>query len=1056
MLDRPCKDIIALKRRLRQLVRHFQRAQQWLRAANRGARAAITPRRFGWGRCVAIWFAIAGPLIITHSSAGQIRLPVADQNQPVVVTADAASHWQEGAVEVWLLRGRCNIRQGRMLAQSQEAVLWIERSQWPGRLPNKLITYLEGNVVIDCEHAGGAHPATGRRADTVRGGNWLGRFYSNPPVQMQLPVPVAAPQAPPAIYQRAVAARWNPVPAVRPARFNQDRPTYPHDDSPPPMGRRIRVFPRTSVPVQARWFPDPATNEQIAVIDSGVNILIDGLGELGSVDVATDRLVIWTSGVEAPDLSGGAVQGRETPLEIYLEGHIVFRQGDRVIYAKRMYYNATTEQGVVLDAEAVTPAADYEGLLRLKADVLQQLDRNNFEAFGASVTSSRIGVPRYWLQSEHITFQDIQQPWINPYTGQAELDPATGDVQIDHSLFAASRNNFIYMGGVPVFYWPRLATDLTQPNFYIDRISFGNDSVFGTQVLTDWNMYQILGIQNPPSGTKWTAAVDFLSDRGLGMGTLLRYDRSDVFGATAPFLGFMDAWGIHDGGRDNLGLGRRSLDPEEDLRGRVRAQHRQQLGLGFDLFAEVGLISDRNFLEQYYEEEWDQEKDQTTGIHLKRVQGNQSLTFSGDVHLNDFFTQTEGARVDHFTLGHALFHSPITWYEHSHVGFARLETANPSANPVDDPSSPLPWETGAGGVQYDDREGLVAASRQELDWPFNLGPVKVVPYAVGEASHWGQDRFGDELTRLYGQAGVRASLPMWKVNRSVHSLLLNVNGLAHKVVFDADLFWAESNRDFTRLPLYNPLQDDSIEHFQRRFISLDYGGVLPTPYDDRFYALRTGLAGAVTAPTTEIADDLVVLRTGVRQRWQTKRGHPGQQHIIDWITLDAHASLFPKPNRDNFGENVGLLDYDFRWHLGDRLTLLSDGFLDFFDDGLYKYTVGMQLTRPARGSFYIGYRALDGRFTSNVLSVATTYRMSHKWIATIGSSVDLADVGNIGQRGAFTRVGESFLVTVGFNIDASRDQFGVQMNLEPRFLSASNRGPIAGRLVPPVGTFGLE
>ena len=58
-------------------------------------------------------------------------------------------------------------------------------------------------------------------------------------------------------------------------------------------------------------------------------------------------------------------------------------------------------------------------------------------------------------------------------------------------------------------------------------------------------------------------------------------------------------------------------------------------------------------------------------------------------------------------------------------------------------------------------QGERLATRQELDWPFQLGPVKAVPYAMGEAAHWGEDQAGQPLTRLWGQAGVRATLPMW-------------------------------------------------------------------------------------------------------------------------------------------------------------------------------------------------------------------------------------------------------------------------------------------------------
>src|SRR5690606_8739181 len=178
------------------------------------------------------------------------------------------------------------------------------------------------------------------------------------------------------------------------------------------------------------------------------------------------------------------------------------------------------------------------------------------------------------------------------------------------------------------------------------------------------------------------------------------------------------------------------------------------------LTAELGLISDRNFLEQYFEQEWDQDKDQTTGFELKQRLGHQTLSLTSDIRVNDFFTQTEWLpRVDHFLLGHSIG-DMLTWHAHSHVGYARLEVAEPPKNPEELAKfDPLAWEA--------PREGIRAAPRQELDLPLDVGPVKGVPYVLGEAAHWGEDLSGEELARVYGQAGIRASLPFWRVDPAV-------------------------------------------------------------------------------------------------------------------------------------------------------------------------------------------------------------------------------------------------------------------------------------------------
>jgi len=972
-----------------------------------------------------------------------------------VIAAESASRWQEGALEVLLLRGRCTIQQDTVETSAKQAVLWIKRSSSPTRQPHKVIVYLEGDATVDYRHNQKAHLATGKKAHTVSDETWAGRFYSQVPIQLRVPVPGPRPSTRPAVFERAMKAHAYPYgSAVQPAQFIQR--DGPPDGLPTPItsGRRFEAQPRYGTGYHINSTADPANNERVTVIDGGVDFYIYGTDTLGTVQILTDRMVIWTAGQDIPDFSGQSVHRGDTPVEIYMEGNIVFRQGDRIIYAKSMFYNVHAESGVVLDAEAFTPVPEYQGLLRLKADILQQLNRTQFQAFGASITSSRLGVPQYWFQSENIFLQDDQQPAINPFTGQVEIDPETQDVAIDHQWLATSRNNFLYFFGVPVFYWPTIATDLEQPFYYINRFSIQNDSVFGTQVLTDWDLYQLLGIHNPPVGTEWNLTLDYLSERGFGVGTLLEYNRTELFGLTAPYRGFLDAWGIKDNGRDNLGRGRRSLLPSKEYRGRVRGRHRHYLPSGWRFSSELGLISDRNFLEQYFEHEWDEEKDQATGFELKRIRENRSLNLAADTHVNDFFAQTEGARLDHFIIGQPLLLDRLTWFGHSHVGYARLETAVLSADP-DDPSVPLPWET-AGGVQYAEREGVRAATRQEIDLPLQMGPVTVVPYALGEMAHWGEDRMGDDVTRLYGQTGVRASMPMWKADPTVQNVLFNLNGLAHKVVYETEFFLADANRDLARFPLYDPLQDDSIEHFERRFILFDYGGMLPARFDDRFFAVRSGLQSWVASPSTEIADDLLVWRSGIRQRWQTKRGIPGDQHIIDWVSLDVHGTLFPKPGRDNFGEDIGQVDYDFHWHVGDRLTLLSDGFFDYFSDGLRMVTVGAYISRPPRGSLYLGFRSLEGPISSNVVATSYSYRMSPKWITRFRSAVDLSGTGNIGQNLSFTRIGESFLVTLGVNVDVSRANVGARLIIEPRFLPGTKTGRVGGAQIPPAGAFGLE
>ena len=849
---------------------------------------------------------------------------------------------------------------------------------------------------------------------------------------------------------------WSTGPGMMAPSGNRP-PSAPPVRSP---GRRIRVFPRSSTKLQWRSDPSADGTEQVWVIDSGVVVRIDGVDPEGPIELATDRLVIWTSPMDQLDFGGTTLQQSDSPLEFYMEGNIVFRQGDRVIYARTMYYDVRANNGIVLDAEMLTPVEQFEGLLRLKADVLQQIDPRKLVAHRAAFTSSRLGVPRYWFQTETATLEDLHLPIVDPLSGTVRSDPATGRVMTDRKILASSRSNLIYLGGFPVFYWPILRTDLTKPSFYLEQLAVRSDSVFGTQILTDWDMHQLLGILNAPQGTEWSSSLDYLSERGFAVGTSFQYARDRFFGWSGPVLGELDAWGIRDSGLDDLGVDRRAVPPGKENRGRVFGRHRQRLNNGFQFSVELGLISDRNFLEQFYESEWDELKDQTTGVELKRYLGNRTWSVAAYTRVNDFFAQTQWLpKLNHFQFGQSFLQNYVTWYEHSHLSYADVKTADRGTDPRD-PSLPLGWETDSAGVQYANRKGLRTATRQEIDLPLQLGPVKVVPYVLGEMGYWGEDRDAHDVTRLFGQAGLRASLPMWRADPTVEDSLLDLNGVTHKVVFEAEAFWADSNRDANRFPLYEPLDDDSEEAFRRRFFipGGPFFGIPPElaiRFEERKYALRKGIQRWVTGPA-EIVDDLQMIRLGARQRWQTKRGMPGQERVVDWVTLDFSGALFPQPARDNFGANVGLIDYDLRWHLGDRVTILSDGYFDVFGDGLRTISIGGFLTRPGKASAYWGFRSIEGPISSNIVSSSYSYRLSPKWITTSSSSFDLSETGNIGQSFEITRIGESFLMSFRVNYDRGRDNLSVGLAVEPRFLAISRRGQIGGVNVAPVGSFGLE
>ncbi len=1017
------------------------------------------------------------------AEAGRIEVPGADPREPVTIRATQAARWTEGSYDVWHLTGGVRIVQAATEATAHEAVVWVEQGAGQptsddvdGRPAVRgMLVRMAGDVQI---RTAGDDAAA---ATSVRGPRWTGRFWmlADPTLDFASVVPSAGT---PPIYQEP-ADRVVPVAFVAAADATADeepiqRAQYSEFGAAPvptvntaAPARRLRAFPRSSMPLNIRWFPSPTGNEWVAVITSGVNLVVDGVDPAGPLDISTDRLVIWTRGQGQPDLSGDSAQAADVPLELYMEGNVVFRQGQRVVEAVSMFYDVPRSSGVITGATVLTPVDNYSGVVRLRADVLRQVDRSRFVAQQTGLTSSRLGVPSWEFRSRQLEFTDEQVPLPGPM-GQAAIDPATGEPAIEHQQFITSRGNTVTVGGVPVLWWPVLATNAKKPTFYINNAQIKNDQIFGTQLLTSWDAFQVFGWRRPPDGVDWDFDVDYLSLRGPGGGTSLLYNRPDFLGFGGPTSGDLDAWFIGDVGRDNLGLYRRDFTypgfPDRTFRGRSFWRHRQDLGGSTDSFfggwqarGTAGWISDMNFLEEYYEAEWEEGYEQRTWLDLRRPVENRELRLLTSVRVNPFFTQSEWwPRLDHYWLGQPLLQDSITWYQHSGVSYVRQNL----------PQTPTPgqglgiWTT----LPYENNViGERLATRHEIDLPFQAGAVKIVPYALGELAHWGQDITQSPIDRAYGQVGIRSTLPMWSVDNTVESQLWNVHGLAHKIVWEAEFSYANSTQAIEQFPLYDQIDDDTINQYRRNIPYWDYGAIpgqatpLPAPfvfgpsnkYDPRTYAVRRGMGGWVTGPT-EIANDLTVFRLAARQRWQTKRGPVGNRRIIDWILFDVDGELFPTTSQ-NFGQTMGLWQYDFRWHVGDRTTILSTADVDFFTGGQQLFTVGALLNRTPRGSFYIGFNEFGGPIDASVLTGSYTYRMSPKWASSFGTALNLKGM-NIGQNFQLVRIGESFLMTFGFNYDYSRNNVGVSFNLEPRFLSRTQFASRTGLDIPMAGAYGLE
>jgi hypothetical protein len=191
------------------------------------------------------------------------------------------------------------------------------------------------------------------------------------------------------------------------------------------------------------------------------------------------------------------------------------------------------------------------------------------------------------------------------------------------------------------------------------------------------------------------------------------------------------------------------------------------------------------------------------------------------------------------------------------------------------------------------------------------------------------------------------------------------------------------------------------------------------------------------------------------------------------MTLDLSSTYFPYAQRDNFGKAFGQNMYNWQWFIGDRTSIISYGWFEFFDItgkptnkatthlgnnpfGLNVITSGISISRPPRANIFIGYTILDsGQVTTSALNPSISYWMSPKWYGTFSTSYDFGNAILLAESFSFTRIGADYLTTIGVVFDPQRTllpQFAIAISprLSPglRFGSGSGLNQFDSRYAP--------
>lgn len=759
--------------------------------------------------------------------------------------------------------------------------------------------------------------------------------------------------------------------------------------------------------INALWEPAPEVEKRTlpdgreAATVSGRFYLWQKRDEEGALlEFLADSAVVYYSGrtfTDSPDAGGNEIASGRIEA-VYLAGNIVMTEGPITVRADEIYYDFVNHQALIVNAELQTFSPARSLPIYVQAETLRRISETAFDGENVRLTDSEFYLPQLSVQAARmvlLTSRQIEDRRRQLPAGVAEAESGvTGtfeDVSFKH-------------GNQTLWRWPQVKTDFRRPDFPLNRLRIGNDNEFGTAVETRWNLARLLGVAEP-EGMDAQLAADYFSDRGVGAGLDVEYDRPDSFGSLLAYV--MTYRGTDDLGRE--GADRRNLDPEEDIRGRFSWRHRTYLEDGWQLTLEVGYLSDRYFQEWMYRGEFYNDKAQETLVQLRRLKDNWAFSILGKVRINDFEDTIEELPTAEFHLkGASFWDHRFTFYSDTQVG--RLRNRFDEDDPA--PATEEDFYT-------------LAYTRNEVDLPLQVHTLKVVPFAAATYAFEDHEEFNltpdgtaveAEDQPFLGEYGVRMSTMFWKQDPSVRSRLWDLDGIRHLVTphFEA-VFYEDNSRTIAMRNMYNVGVSQRWQTHrgpEGRKQTVDW--------------LRWDLdATWVEDPADRSIDPL------------------GRYGPADFLFNDSAIPLRTRRQTGFFGVVRHSIQTDMEWKVSDTTAVLNDLNYDMHSGQVQQADVGIRRYVYPDLSYYIGSRYLrpvivdipaEGIYEegSHSLVTALTYALSPRYTASFAQEYNFDYGKSVRSELTIIRRYHRLFYGLNFSLDESLDRQSVSLSIWPQ------------------------
>lgn len=535
--------------------------------------------------------------------------------------------------------------------------------------------------------------------------------------------------------------------------------------------------------------------------------------------------------------------------------------------------------------------------------------------------------------------------------------------------YIEARNAVLYLGAVPVFYWPWMHKSLERhPNNY--EVTPGYRSQFGPYLLNSYNWYYSKHLNGALN-------LDLREQRGVGFGPDFNW-RSPLLGEGQFRYYYTDD---NAPGLDPFG------QPIPRNRQRLYFSDHATLDTNFNFKTVIRYQTDNQVVRDFYESEYRENTQPGSFLELNKQWANWNLNLLAQPQVNNFQETVERLPDLKLTgLRQQLGTTPLYYESESSAGYFRH-------------------------VFPDLRTNAYSATRADTYHQITLpqtffGWLNVAPRVGGRFTYYGEaDGRGATTTaqtRGVFNTGAEISFKASRVWRDLESGLWDVKGLRH-------IIEPTFNYVFVPTPTARPAQlpqfDSELPSY--RLLPIDYPDYNAIDSIDSQNVLRLGLRNKLQTKRADGLDN--VLNWALYTDWRLDR-RPGQATFSDvysdidfkprsWLTLSSETRFDLAREKFTEANHTLVLEPGSEWSvsLGHRYRVDSPVF--GLGNNLIISSVYVRLSENWGAQVAHHYEARDGRMKQQLYTI---YRDLRSWTGALTFRVRDTRIGPPDYTIAFT------------------------------------------------------